>query len=184
MGGKPIRPRQHIYFCLALLSFFSACSLVDDLDRQRQLQDGMVLLQQGDFDGSLKAFDAVAAIAQERSPADAANYYMGLVYAHPQNPKRDRHKAMGAFSTVVARFPESPWVGQAQIWIGVLSEAEETNQEIERSKQLVEKSRQEAERSRQAAEKSKQEIERTKQIIEKSRQVDIEIEQKRRERVK
>ena len=164
--------------------FFSACSLVDDLERHRQLQDGVALLQQGDFDGSLKAFESVAAIAQDKPPADAANYHMGLVYAHPQNPKKDRHKAIDAFSRVVARFPESSWTGQAKIWIGVLSEAEDSKQEIERSKQLVEKSRQEAERSRQAAEKSKLEIERTKQIIEKSRQVDIEIEQKRRERVK
>jgi len=184
MGGKPIRPRQHIYFCFALLIFFSACSLVDDIERQRQLQDGLALLQQGDFDGSLKAFETVAAIAQDQPPADAANYHMGLVYAHWQNPKRDRPKAIGAFSRVVARFPDSPWAGQAKIWIGVLSEGEESKQEIERSKQLLEKSRQEAERSRQAAEKSKQEIERAKQILEKSRQVDIEIEQKRRERVK
>jgi tetratricopeptide (TPR) repeat protein len=164
--------------------FLSACSLVDDLDRQRQLQDGLALLHQGDFDGSLKVFETVAAIAQDRPPADAANYHMGLVHAHPQNPKRDRLKAMVAFNRVVARFPESSWVEQSKIWIGVLSEAEESQQEIERSKQLLEKSRQEAERSRQAAEKSKQEIERTKQIIEKSRQVDIEIEQKRRDRVK
>jgi tetratricopeptide (TPR) repeat protein len=198
MGGEPIRPRQHIYFCLALLMFFSACSLVDDLERQRQLLDGLALLQQGDFDGSLKAFETVAAIAQDQPPADAANYHMGLVYAHWQNPKRDRPKAMGAFSRVISRFPDSPWAGQAKIWIGVLREAEESKQEIERSKQLIEKtrqeaersqqeaerSRQEAERSRQAAEKSKQEIERTNQILEKSRQVDIEIEQKRRERVK
>jgi tetratricopeptide (TPR) repeat protein len=191
MGGEPIRPRQHIYFCLALLMFFSACSLVDDLERQRQLQDGLALLQQGDFNGSLRAFETVAAIAQDQPPGDAANYHMGLVFAHWQNPKRDRAKAMAAFSRVIARFPDSPWAGQAKIWIGVLSEAEESKQEIERSKQLLEtsrqeaeRSRQEAERSRQAAEKSKQEIERTIQILEKSRQVDIEIEQKRRERVK
>ncbi|MSP38407.1 MAG: hypothetical protein EXR70_07950 [Deltaproteobacteria bacterium] len=184
MGGKPIRPRQQVYFYLALLTFFGACSVVDDLDRQRQMQDGLVLLQQGEFDGSLKVFETVAASSQDRPPADAANYHIGLVLAHPQNPKRDRLKAMGAFGRVVARFPESSWAEQSRIWISVLNEAEESKQEIERSKQLVEKSRQEAERSRLAVEKSKQEIERTKQIIEKSRQVDIEIEQKRRDRVK
>ena len=188
MGGEPIRPRQHIYFCLALLMFFSACSLVDNLDRQRQLQDGLAngdqLLRQGDFDGSMKAFITVAAIAKDQPPADTANYHMGLIYAHWQNPKRDRPKAIAAFSRVVARFPESSWAGQAKIWIGVLNEAEESMQEVEKSKQLLEMFRQEAERSRQAFEKSKQEIERTKQILEKSRQVDIEIEQKRRERVK
>jgi outer membrane protein assembly factor BamD (BamD/ComL family) len=116
-------------------------------------------------------------------------YNMGLVYAHPQNPKRDRRKAIGSFQRVTAHYPESPWVGQAKIWMGVLSEAEETGQEVKRSKEIIEISKQEAERSRQELEKSRQEIEktrqeieRTKQIIERSRQVDIEIEEKRRVR--
>ncbi len=195
MGEKPIRPRQHIYFCLALLMFFSACSLVDDLDRQRQLWDGLArgdqLLRQGDFDGSLKAFESVTEIARDQAPADAAWYKMGIIHLHPRNPKKDRHQALGSFSRVFSRFPESVWAEQAKIWVDVLNGAEESTRDLEKSKEMLEAARQEAERNRQALEKSKleieksrQEIERTKQIIEKSRQVDIEIEQKRRERMK
>ena len=193
MGGKPVRPRQQVYFCLALLIFFSGCSLFDDFQRQRELRDGLAngdqLLLRGDFDGSLKAFDNVAFIAQDRPPADIAVYNMGLVYAHPDNPKKDRRKAIGSFSRVVARYPESPWAEPAKIWVGVLSEAEESKLEIERAKEIIEISNQDAERSRQAleksrqeVEKSRQEVEKTKQIIERSKQVDIEIEQKRRDR--
>jgi hypothetical protein len=114
---------------------------------------------------------------------------MGLIYADPQNPKRDRRKAIGSFQRVTVDYPESPWAGQAKIWTGVLREAEESGQEVKRSREIIEISKQEAERSRQELEKSKQEIERsrqeierTKQIIERSRQVDIEIEEKRRVR--
>lgn len=193
MGGKPIRSRQHIYFCLALLMLVCGCSALDDMRREQELRDALAsgdrLLLQGDFDGSLKVFEGVAAMAQGQPPADVAMYNMGLVYAHPQNPKRDRRKAIGSFQRVTAHYPESPWVGQAKIWMGVLSEAEETGQEVKRSKEIIEISKQEAERSRQELEKSRQEIEktrqeieRTKQIIERSRQVDIEIEEKRRVR--
>ena len=191
MGGKPTRPRQHVCFCLALLILFSGCSLFGDVQRQRELSEALAngdqLLRQGDFDGSLKAFENVAALAQDQPPADVAVYNMGLVYAHPRNPNQDRLKAIGSLNRVVTGYPESPLAAQAWIWLGVLSEAEASKQEIERSKQIIESSNQEVERSRQAlekslqeVEKSRQEIERTRQIIEKSKQVDIEIEQKRR----
>ena len=173
--------------------FFSGCSLIDDLDRQREVREALAngdhLLARGDFDGSLKAFESVAEIARDQAPADAAWYKMGLIHLHPRNPKKDPHQAIGSFSRVFSRFPESSWAEQAKIWVGVLNEAEESTRDLARSKETIEAARQEAERSRQALEKSKQEIEksrqeieRAKQIIEKSRQVDIEIEEKRRVR--
>ena len=193
MGGKPVRTRQQIYFCLALLVYFSGCSLVDDLARQRQLREALAsgdqLLSHGDYAGSLKAFESVAEIARDQAPADAALYKMGIIHLHPRNPKKDRHRAIGSFSRVFSRFPESSWAEQAKIWVGVLNEAEESFRDLARSKETIEASRQEAERNRQALEKSKleneksrQEIERNRQIIEKSQQVDIEIEEKQRVR--
>lgn len=193
MGGKPVRARQQIYFCLALLIFFSGCSAIDDLERQREMREALAngdqLLARGDFDGSLKAFESVAESAQDQTPADAAWYKMGLIQLHPRNPKKDPHQAIGSFSRVFSRFPESSWAEQAKIWVAVLNEAEQSTRDLARSKETIEASRQEAERDRQALEKSKQEIEksrqeieRAKQIIEKSRQVDIEIEEKRRVR--
>jgi len=160
------------------------------------LANGNNLLAQGDYDGSLKVFQNVLVRAQDKPPGDVATYHMGLVYAHPENQKRDVQRAIVAFNRVITRFPESPWVAQARIWVGVLTESEESKQEIERSRQVIEKSRQEVERNRLAVErsrqemeksrleleKSKQEIEKSKQVIEKSKQVDIEIEQKRRDR--
>ncbi len=200
MGGKPIRSGHGFYFCFALLIYLSGCSSFYDLSQQRQLGEelasGNQLLIHGDFDGSLKTFENVVMRAKDRPPADAAIYNIGLVQAHPQNPKRDRPQAIGSFNLVITRYPDSPWAEPAKVWISVLSEAEESKQEIEKSKQLVEKSQLELEHNRQAMEKSKQEIEKsrleleksrqeiekTKQMIEKSKQVDIEIEQKRRER--
>ena len=193
MGGKSVRARQQICFCLALLVYFSGCSLIDELQRQGEMREGLAsgdqLLSRGDFDRSLKAFESVAKIARDQAPADAALYKMGLIQLDPRNPKKDRHQAIGLFSRVFSRFPESSWAEQAKIWVSVLNEAEESTRDLERSKETLEASRQEVELNRQALEKSKQEIEkshqeieRTRQIIEKSRQVDIEIEEKRRVR--
>lgn len=200
MGRKPVGQGQYFYFCLALLIFVSACSLLQESSRDREMRDALTsgnsLFAHGDFDGSLKVFQNVSVLAQDRPPGDVATYNMGLVYAHPQYAKRDIQKAIGSFNRVITRYPDSPWAAQAKIWVGVLNETEESKQEIEKSRQMIEKSLQEVEKNRSAVEKSKQEIEKsrlelekskqeiekTKQVIEKSKQVDIEIEQKRRDR--
>jgi len=200
MGRERAGQRQYFCFCLALLIFLTGCSLWQDSSRRREiretLQAGNKMLTHGDFDGSLKAFQRVVAASEDEPPADVAVYNTGVVYAHPDNPKRDLHKAMSAFSKVIAAYPSSSWAEQSRAWVEVLKEAEDSRQEAEQSRQAVEKSQLELEKNRQAMEKSKQEIERsraeldrirqeiekTRQVIEKSKQVDIEIDQKRRHR--
>jgi len=200
MGRERAGQGQYFCFCLALLISFTGCSLWQDSIRRREmratLQVGNEMLTHGDFDGSLKAFHSVVVAAQDEPPGDVAVYKTGVIYAHPHNPKRDLHKAMAAFSKVVASYPSSSWAEQARAWVQVLKEAEDSKQKAEQSRQAVEKSQLELERNRDVMEKSKQEIERsraelertrqeiekTRQVIEKSKQVDIEIDQKRRDR--
>ena len=168
--------------------------------RRRELREALIrgqqLLARGDYQGSLNTFQDVIAIAKDQPPADAANFHVGVVLAHPQNPRKDRQKALGSFQLVLTQFPESRFAEPAKAWIGILNEIDATNRQFERtkieaeqSKQEVEKSRLAAERSKQEAEKSRlelersrQEFEKAKQLIEKSKQVDIQIEKKRRER--
>ncbi len=160
------------------------------------LAAGSELLIRGDFDGSIKSYQSVLAMARHKPPADVAAYQIGLVYAHPENPSRDLQKAMGSFSRVVSSYPQSPWAEQARVWLGVLKETRDSEREIEKSRRAIErskreieknrvaieKSRREIEKSRAELEKTKQEIEKNRQVIEKSKQVDMEIDQKRRER--
>ena len=199
MGRKYGGQRQHFYFCLALLVFLTGCSLLQESNRRRDMRAALAagndLLLRGNFDASIKTYQSVLAMAEDKPPADMASFQMGLVYAHPKNPGRDLHKAFGAFAQVVSLYPNSPWAEQAKIWMGVLQESQESQREAERSKEAIErskdeieknrmaieKSRREIERSRAELEKTKQEIEKTRQVIEKSKQVDIEIDQKRRE---
>jgi len=200
MGGKPIGQWQQICICLTLLIIVSGCGLFQESNRRRELRDaltqGQQLLAHGDYDGSLKAFQNVIVIAKEHPPSDSAMYHMGVVHAHPQNPRRDWQKAKGSFDRVVTQYPESSFAAPAKAWIAVLNEIDATKQEIERTKLDAEKSKQETEKSRLAAdrsrqeaeksrlelERSRQEFEKAKQLIEKSKQVDIQIEKKRRER--
>lgn len=200
MGRKPARQGQHFYFCAALLIFLAGCSAWQESSRGREMRDSLaaadLLFARGDFDGSLKAYQKVLEAAHDRPPADRAAYHIGLIYAHPQNPKRDLQKAITFLDRIVRLYPDSPWAEQARIWIGVLNETEESKREIEQVKRdletsreeiekkrlAIERSKQEVDKSRLELEKTRQEIEKTKQAMEKSKQVDIEIDQKRRER--
>lgn len=203
MGRKSGRARKHLCVCLALLILLlSGCSLLRDWRQQRQIRDSMIQghssFVYGDYDGAVAKYREALALAGNHAPADVAVYNIGLIYAHPSNPKRDHRKAIESFSKVISDYAQSPWAEQARIWVDLLQqveiskqEAELTREAMEQSEQAVERSRQDAEKFRLAAEKSKQEVDRTRQEMEKSRQalekanqIDIEIEQKKRERGK
>lgn len=200
MGGKSIGRGQYVCVCFALLSALAGCGLMREWQEGQEIRESLnqaqSLLMRADYDASIHEYQKVLLLAHERSPSDAALFNIGVIYAHPLNPRRDPQKAYSHFSQVVAGYPASPWWPPAQAWIGVLAEAQKSRQEIEQSKQTLEQSKQELEvakqeleKSRQAGEKTKaeleksrQEIEKSRQVIEKSRQVDIEIEQKKRAR--
>jgi hypothetical protein len=81
---------------------------------------------------------------------------MGLIHAHPGYPKRDTTKSLALFRRLIKDYPRSPWVEQARAWAAVLQE----NEKLSRS------------------------VEELNRVIEKSKQVDIEIEEKKREKAK
>lgn len=203
MGRESGRAGKHLCVCLALLVVLSSgCSLLRDWREQRQIRDSMLqghsLFVDGDYDGAFAKYREALVLAGDHPPGDAAVYNIGLIYAHPSNPKRDHRKAIEAFSKVIGDYAQSTWAEQARMWVGLLQQVENSKQEAERtreameqSKQDVEKSREDAEKFRLAAEKSKQEVDRTRQEMEKSRQaleranqIDLEIEQKKRDRGK
>ena len=199
MGRERIRSGQQVCFCIALLTLFAGCSVSDWSERQeisKSLYNAQHLLSHGDYEGSVAEYERTLQLAHNRSPADAALFKLGLIYCDPQNPRRDDQKGVSLFTELLSAHPASPWAAEAKVWLAVLDEKQRSKQEIEKSKQaieksdeeierlkqLVEKSRQEVEKSRQEVEKSKQVVERSKQALEKANQVDIEIEQKKRER--
>jgi tetratricopeptide (TPR) repeat protein len=197
MGRERIGPRKHVCFYFAVLMLLASCTGLNNwMELRNSMRQGQALLAQGDYDGSVEEYQRALRFADQHSPADLALFNLGLIYIDPQNPKKDDQKAAASFAEIVSTYPQSPQAPQAKIWLAVLNEREnskaeiqkskqaidEARQEIEQFKQLLELSRQELERSRQEVEKSKQFVERSKQAIEKSNQVDIQIEQKKRER--
>jgi tetratricopeptide (TPR) repeat protein len=114
------------------------------------------LLAEGNFEGALKENQRILSLSGQNPPGDEALFNMGLIHAHPGYPKRDTTKSLALFKRLIKDHPQSPWVEQAKTWVGVFQE----NEKMSRS------------------------IEELNRVIEKSKQVDIEIEEKKREKAK
>ena len=188
MGGEQTRRGKHVYVCFALLMLLPACTVLRGWREQRAMHDSMrqayEFLARGDYDASLREYHQVLALARNQAPADTAYFGIGLIYAAPQYPAHNNGKAIASFRKVTSEFAESPWSEQAKIWIAVLNQTDQLQQANEKSKDMIEQSQQQLQKIKQAMERSRHEVERSKQLIEKANQVDIEIEQKRRERGK
>jgi tetratricopeptide (TPR) repeat protein len=114
------------------------------------------LLAEGNFEGALKENQRILSLSGQNPPGDEALFNMGLIHAHPGYPKRDTTKSLALFRRLIKDYPRSPWVEQARAWAAVLQE----NEKLSRS------------------------VEELNRVIEKSKQVDIEIEEKKREKAK
>lgn len=120
----------------------------------RPLLTGRALLAQGRYDEALKELQK--ALAASPPHEDEVLFLTGVIYAHPGNPKRDHGKSLGHFRRLLKDHPQSPWTELAKVWTQMLQDNDRLNQTVEK----------------------------LNQTIEKSKQVDIEIEEKKREKGK
>jgi tetratricopeptide (TPR) repeat protein len=114
------------------------------------------LLAEGNYEGALKENQRILSLSGQNPPGDEALYNIGLIHAHPGNTKKDYGKSLTFFRRLIKEYPQSSCFEQAKIWAGILQD----NEKLSRS------------------------IEELSQVLEKSKQVDIEIEEKKREKAK
>jgi len=182
MGRKQIGAWKLFYLCIASLIFLSlwGCVLLKEKETvqfkketvelkqesapidenlkaiSKSLLWAKILLERKDYDGALKESQKVLDLSGKNPPGDEALLNMGLIYAHFGNPKKDYGKSLVFFKRMTTDYPQSPLAEQARIWIGMLQENEKLNQMIQK----------------------------LNRVIEESKKVDIEIEEKKREKAK
>jgi tetratricopeptide (TPR) repeat protein len=130
MGRKQIGRRKYIFYfiaCLVSLSLFR-CAAIDELRTREKakgdLHQGHKLFALGNYEGALEQYQKVLALSGRKLPADEALFYIGLIYASSRYPKRDIKKSMDFFTDVLNDWPQSSFVEQAKIWLGILYENE------------------------------------------------------------
>lgn len=190
MGRERTRAGKFIYFCAAGLIFFSlsGCSTMKKeftrISREEPAKPASgdilrakKLFDLGDYAGSLEETQKILSRSSNNGPRDQALFTMGLIYTHADNPQRDLEKALYSFRTVLKEYPQSPLAGEAKVLVGVL-------RENQRLGQMVRKFKQENEELAQVVQKFKKENQELGQVIEKFKQVDIDVEEKKREKAR
>ena len=128
----------------------------EERETLQPLLNSRELLSQGKYEEALKEIQKMLAVSPRHPLEDEALFQMGLIYAHPGNSKRDSGKSLGYFKKLIKDYPQSSWTGLAKAWTGVVLENEKLGQTVDKLNQMIEK----------------------------SKQVDIEIEEKKREKGK
>jgi tetratricopeptide (TPR) repeat protein len=132
-------------------------------EARHHLVQARKLLVQGDYEAALEENQKVLSLAANGPPGDEALYNMGLIYADPRNPKRDYAKSISFFKRLIKEYPQSLYSERAKIWVQIIQESES---------------------AKRVAATLTQENDKLKHMIEESRKVDIEIEEKKREKVR
>lgn len=185
MGRKRPRTRKLVYFSVAGLIFLLllGCTFFKEKEKvefsreevhagkvpkeslpkkeetpilSKHLLRARTLLEERDYEGSFKENQEILSLSGQSPPGDEALFNMGLIYAHFGNPKKDYGKSIGFFRKLMKEYPQSPFAEQAKMWTGILRENEKLSQTIQK----------------------------LNQVIEESKQVDIEVEEKKREKAK
>jgi outer membrane protein assembly factor BamD (BamD/ComL family) len=114
------------------------------------------LLAKGDYEGAIRENEKVLSLSGNRPPGDEALFNMALIHAYSGNPKKDYGKSLRILKRLIKDYPQGVPAERAKVWIEILQEHEKLSQSVE---ELT-------------------------RVIEKSKQVDIEIEEKKREKAK
>ena len=208
MGNQPAWKRKHFYLhlagCLMILMGSHGCAhfSLTAWESKLELQQARALLNNQQFDSSLEKNREVLEKSYPYS-GDLALYQMGVILAHPKNPKADLRGSIRCFQTILLEFPESEVRGEADLWARTLTkvlEMEKEVQDLRGNLSLAEKAREEDKKSTKAA---LQELNKTEALnaklkeqarelqakidqmqaqIESLKKVDLMIEKKKRER--
>jgi len=132
-------------------------------ESKEHLIKGQQLLAMGQYDASIKENYQVLSIAPNGPPGDEASFTIGLIYAYSKYQKKDHGKAVSSLTKIIKEYPHSNWSGHAKILLDII---------------------QENDKLRRISAETTHENEKLKNMIEQSKKVDLEVEEKKREKAR
>lgn len=195
MGGKRVGTRKYLFCVTAVLISFVliGCAMIEKKQQEPEkltlyiepiypkteqtpqikeqpqdeskehLRKGQQLLAMGQYESSIKEYLKVLSIAPNGPPGDEASFAIGLIYAYSKYQKKDTGKTVSYLTKIMKEYPHGNWTGHAKILLDLI---------------------QENERLKRISAEATHENEKLKNMIEQSKKVDLEIEEKKRERAR
>jgi tetratricopeptide (TPR) repeat protein len=129
MGGKQRKNRKHLLFfiaCFLIIFIIGGCIIPPK--RAHVLPAGgtpferaVILVSKGRYDDALNAFNKIARTYSREAPGDKALFEMGLIWAYPDNPKKDYNESLICFNRLLRDYPNSALKREAGAWREVLT---------------------------------------------------------------
>jgi hypothetical protein len=171
---------------------------------------GRKYFAEGNFASALQENEKVLFLAGRDTPIDEALFSIALIHAHFDNLARDYGKSLIALRKLINDYPASPLTQQAKVIMGLIQNSENLSRRVERLNHLISELQKadtgsEIKKAEQVktAEKQKMEeqaktimlltqenekltrtIERLNTVIDDLKKVDIDVDQKKREKAK
>lgn len=181
MGSIQTRKRMHLFLhfaCLVILPFviFGCLHYSKKLQGEDLLAKAMNLMLEGQYDAALAEN---LTVLEEFPPilSDQAHFQIGLIYAHPKNPKQNYQESLGSFIEIVKEFPQSRLRDQAQIWVLFIRNISDKKRDIGMLNNKIVLLEKTVKEQREGLNHLLEQIEELKQQIEELKRVDLGIEE-------
>jgi len=171
---------------------------------------GRKFFAEGNFTSALNENEKVLSLAGRDTPIDEALFTIGLIHAHFDNLAKDYGKSLTALRKLINDYPGSPLAQQAKVIVGLIQDSDKSNRRAEKLNHTIKalqkadtagetkrteqvKTAEQAKMAEQAKaitvltqenEKLSNSIERLNTIIDELKKVDIDVDQKKREKAK
>jgi flagellar motility protein MotE (MotC chaperone) len=157
-------------------------------ERQADLLVAQTSLARGEYDKVISESQRVLSGEGSGSLEETALFTLGLVYAHPANPRKDSATAIEFFTRLIDEHPQSGWALQARTWVSLLREntsLDQSNKKLQSAMVALDQAYKDLMDERQnlaeTLKKTREENDNLQQVIKKMKQVDIEIEERKRD---
>jgi len=171
---------------------------------------GRKFFAEGNFASALNENEKVLSLAGRDTPIDEALFTIGLIHAHFDNLAKDYGKSLIALRKLINDYPGSLLAQQAKVIVGLIQDCDKLNRRVEKLNHTIKvlqkadtagetkrteqvKTAEQAKMAEQAKaitvltqenEKLSNSIERLNTIIDELKKVDIDVDQKKREKAK
>lgn len=173
MGRKRNRQGKHLHLLLAclILTVVPGCTGMQGLLARPDTWQANQQLAAGNFEAAERQYREIIRLYPRA--ADESLFKIGVIQAHPRNPKKDHGKALETFRQLVAEHPRSEWRPPAEACIAILGEL------AGREKELANRDRG-APALRRQVEALEKQVDALQKQIEQMKEIDRSLEEKRR----
>ncbi len=104
----------------------------------QDLSKAKTLMAKGNYKAALRETEQILS-SNPQTRSDDALYLMGIIYAHPQNPRTNLDRSLESFRALIKKHPLSDLRREAEAWVSKLQKIKDMEEKILALKDQIDK---------------------------------------------